>query len=637
MERGRIAARSPAPAPAGSPVHGPAKSPVHGPALSVCMIVKNEASHIEDALRDFQSFADEIVVVDTGSTDETLSIVRRYTDAVFHFDWRDDFSAARNFSIEKARGRYIAWFDADDRMDPEMQQRVIRLKSYFDGETAFYFLLHDTNAQGQPEFCHQLRCAPRLDAVRFRGRIHEQLYQSVGECGLKTAITDITVRHIGYRDARVLLGKERRNLAIMEKEIAEGRDDEQIHFSMAIIHRNLGNIDGALASMEKALVHLERQVPRTPEGYAAADLRPCVEAYLFLASLHAQRGERQQALRYLARADVMTRDDAYSHVRIASRLQDLQQHFPAVESFKRALHGKVSFGFHPSGPMPERREILFSMALSLLCMNRRAEALEVLAEAGKSGPAAHELWERVGFRMLGWRRWELAREAFETALALGTHAMGIGGDAMKPHATGVHAMGPHATASHASGVLSADGYCSLALIYAKDGDAAGALACYEAVLAKTPDHGNALSGSGYLLMELGRWREAGNRFGRLIDAGVRDVDIVLAFALAAARDGDRGRVGAARRVLAGSGDASKIRGAGEGSPRAHSHSNPTDSNAIPGSFKSDSSDEGPHSDAEEIRFFREAARKLRDAGKVREAGWARSVADYLSASQTQHP
>lgn len=82
--------------------------------LSVCLIVKNEEKVIERCLDCVKKFADEIVVVDTGSTDKTKTLAQKYTDKVFDFVWCNDFSKARNFAFEKATCDYVMWVDADD-------------------------------------------------------------------------------------------------------------------------------------------------------------------------------------------------------------------------------------------------------------------------------------------------------------------------------------------------------------------------------------------------------------------------------------------------------------------------------------------------------------------------------------------
>ena len=195
------------------------------PGLSVCMIVKNESANIADALACFRPFADEIVVVDTGSSDNTKEIAARFTSKIYDFEWVDDFSAARNFAMSKAGKSYQLWVDADDRITPENQGHIESLKSHFDGKKAFYFILENLQADVPPTSCLQLRCTPITADMRFEGRIHEQIFPSAVRAGLELVNTDIVINHLGYMTEETRMAKAKRNLAIMERERAEGRDD----------------------------------------------------------------------------------------------------------------------------------------------------------------------------------------------------------------------------------------------------------------------------------------------------------------------------------------------------------------------------------------------------------------------------
>ena len=82
--------------------------------ISLCMIVKNEERTLARCLDSVAGITDEIVIVDTGSSDRTMEIAAQYTDRIFMYEWADDFAAARNFSFDQATQEYILWLDADD-------------------------------------------------------------------------------------------------------------------------------------------------------------------------------------------------------------------------------------------------------------------------------------------------------------------------------------------------------------------------------------------------------------------------------------------------------------------------------------------------------------------------------------------
>ena len=111
--------------------------------ISLCMIVRNEEQVLERCLKSVCGIADEIIIVDTGSTDTTKKIARRFTNKVFNFKWADDFSKARNFSFSKATGDYILWLDADDVITPENHKKLLELKKNLSTDTDIVMIGYD--------------------------------------------------------------------------------------------------------------------------------------------------------------------------------------------------------------------------------------------------------------------------------------------------------------------------------------------------------------------------------------------------------------------------------------------------------------------------------------------------------------
>lgn len=100
--------------------------------ISLCMIVKNEAKVLARCLDSVQNLVDEIIIVDTGSTDKTKTIAQRYTNKIYDFKWIDDFSAARNYAFSHATKNYQMWLDADDVITQENQIKILKLKATLD-------------------------------------------------------------------------------------------------------------------------------------------------------------------------------------------------------------------------------------------------------------------------------------------------------------------------------------------------------------------------------------------------------------------------------------------------------------------------------------------------------------------------
>ena len=103
--------------------------------VSLCMIVKNEEDVLSRCLSSVQGLVEEMVVVDTGSTDSTKEVARKFTDRVFDFPWAEDFSQARNFSFSQATQQFCLWMDADDVIDPEYRQGFLELKQALPPQT----------------------------------------------------------------------------------------------------------------------------------------------------------------------------------------------------------------------------------------------------------------------------------------------------------------------------------------------------------------------------------------------------------------------------------------------------------------------------------------------------------------------
>lgn len=96
--------------------------------ISLCLIVKNEEKFLSRCLENAIQFADEIIIVDTGSTDRTKEIAEKFTDKIFDFEWISDFSAARNFAFSKATMDYQMWLDADDVIPEKSVKEINELK-----------------------------------------------------------------------------------------------------------------------------------------------------------------------------------------------------------------------------------------------------------------------------------------------------------------------------------------------------------------------------------------------------------------------------------------------------------------------------------------------------------------------------
>src|SRR3954469_15272586 len=228
---------------------------VEGHTLSLCMIVKDEEEMLPRTLEAIKPAVDEIVVVDTGSTDRTVEIAESFGAKVLHHEWTGDFAAARNVSIDAASGDWIVWLDADEVLVPEDAPKLRELTGQIWRE-AFYLV--ETNFTGDVEdgtaVTHNaLRVFRNRPEYRFEGRLHEQFAHNLpGYLGERVAHTQVRVEHYGYlgvvRDKK---DKAKRNLELLERQSAEGLDTAYHKF-------NLGSEYLALGDWQKAADFLVR-------------------------------------------------------------------------------------------------------------------------------------------------------------------------------------------------------------------------------------------------------------------------------------------------------------------------------------------------------------------------------------------
>lgn len=220
--------------------------------IGISMIARNEEKNIGNILRDLGSFVDDIVVVDTGSTDGTVEIAKSFGARVFHFKWCDDFSAARNYALDQANTDYIVWLDADDRLSPENAMRLGALKRTLAGGTqlGIFMRLLNEHEDRRPDKCDMLRGVPVRPDIRWEGRVHEQLMPSLVAAGLECKMVPVTINHVGYATKAMLDEKCRRNIRLMEM---EENKQANILFHLAASYGCIGDYDNALKYAEHCI------------------------------------------------------------------------------------------------------------------------------------------------------------------------------------------------------------------------------------------------------------------------------------------------------------------------------------------------------------------------------------------------
>lgn len=185
--------------------------------LSLVLIAKNESDCIARCLQSATDIADELIVVDTGSKDGTPAIAADCGARVLHFDWCDDFSAARNVGVEAARGRWILVLDADEYLPPA-SVGALRTLIESPADRAYHLLNKSSSDGGKTGMVGKIiRLFPNRPEIRFEWPVHEQVATSLSRAGIPTLDTTIEIIHTGYSSPEVNSAKQQRNLRILEK------------------------------------------------------------------------------------------------------------------------------------------------------------------------------------------------------------------------------------------------------------------------------------------------------------------------------------------------------------------------------------------------------------------------------------
>jgi len=199
------------------------------------MIVKNEQDFLDECLNSIQDIADEIIIVDTGSTDKTTEVAEKFKAKIHPFKWVDDFSAARNESIRHATSDWILWLDADERLLPES---IPELKQSLKPETkALGYVIQIRNLLPDRKN-YRLSGAHRLfnnhKQIKFSGRIHEQIAPSLAELSGEERISKVTLLHHGYAlNDQDQQKKNQRNHRLLKQMIKEEPDNGYAHYTLA--------------------------------------------------------------------------------------------------------------------------------------------------------------------------------------------------------------------------------------------------------------------------------------------------------------------------------------------------------------------------------------------------------------------
>lgn len=337
--------------------------------ISAVYIAKNEAHNMARSLESIKGTVDELILVDTGSTDETVNIFRSYGGQVFFQAWQNDFSAPRNLALSKATGEWIIILDADESFSDDTRHNIRAVLEAAAPEVNGFLVrminLDKDTGKALDEF-YALRLVRNISGLNYKGRVHEMMH--IGDdyfYGLQRVSPELlSIDHTGYT-ASISVEKNRRNISLMEGAIADGEPEERYYTSLYESYSALGD-------MEKALHYARLDVARgrQPVTYASRSYRGLLSYYAKDNSPEA----RQERLKLAAQAAGEFPELPDFHAEYSECLYQLGRYGEAKQEMELALSLMDNYdGMEPCLLTPEMIPV----------MKKRQQEMTALAEVGK--------------------------------------------------------------------------------------------------------------------------------------------------------------------------------------------------------------------------------------------------------------
>ncbi len=232
------------------------------PRISAALITRNEERYIKACLQSIRDIVDEIVVVDTGSTDKTVSIAGEFNARRFFFPWQDNFATARNEALKHCRGEWILYIDADERLEDTDRNQLL---PFLDDKTKVAFTVKFYPGKGFTAY-REYRIFRNDPRIRYTGVIHETMFpaiRSVAESqGLTIGKIPASIRHYGYDTDQG--AKYRRNLPLLRNEVKTRPDYSFLWWHLGTILMALGRENEAVNAWEEGLSRIRTLKKLTP-------------------------------------------------------------------------------------------------------------------------------------------------------------------------------------------------------------------------------------------------------------------------------------------------------------------------------------------------------------------------------------
>lgn len=294
--------------------------------ISLSMIVKNESQHLYNCLNSVKNVVDEIVIVDTGSTDNTIEIAKSFNAKIFRYEWNDDFSAARNFALKNTTGNFLLYMDADEVLTEKSKQELVKLSQTI--KKVGYLCTvksidHFTNNHNSIRY---VRFFKNSDSIKFIGKVHEQITDSLLENNYEIIHSNIEILHYGYnisKEDKKL--KAQRNLQLLLRDYNQGNKNAYQYFQIAQSFFILENYPEAEKYFNYAV----------SANNLSKDLK--AECFFYLANINHKNFDIKNAELFILEAIRLNYNKPFYHYLYGKILQRKQDFHNSLKEYKQAI------------------------------------------------------------------------------------------------------------------------------------------------------------------------------------------------------------------------------------------------------------------------------------------------------------
>ena len=348
------------------------------------MIVRDNEDTIEACLDSIYPWVDEIIIVDTGSTDATPDICRRFGAQMLEFPWCDDFSAARNVSLKPATGEWVFWMDSDDVI-PEEQGRKLRELVYGNHAPNCYGYVMQVQcpsaSTGQMTVVDHVKIFRNRPELRFEHRIHEQILPAIRRLGGDVSFTDIHVVHSGSdQTPEVRKRKLERDFRILKLDLEAHPDHPFVLFNLGMTYEDAEEYAEAETHFRRCL-----QVSNPGESH----LR---KAYALLVNCQREQGRIDEGIQTATEALEVFDGDKELLFRRATLYQHVKRFEEAAADYRRVLDESVEKTFQSVDPSISGYKAHHNLALTLLDMQQQDAAIDHWRKAVDDCPEFATAW-----------------------------------------------------------------------------------------------------------------------------------------------------------------------------------------------------------------------------------------------------